>query len=416
MKTQDTLQKLRESLTIALDIIRTHKMRSFLTLLGIIIGVMAIIGMQSLIEGLQKDMQRQMEQLGSNVFQVQKFPAMEHREHGGDNPYRNRKDITLVEAAAIEEHCDLVTNVGPEAWQFGVTVKFADRKTSPTVQMGGGVPAFFPNNGYFIQDGRAVTDMDVQGVRSVAVLGQDIAEELFPFRNPVGESVIVDGRRYDVIGVLEKLGQSFGRSRDNIVIVPLTTLMKYYGKERSLNITIQAKDATRIEEAKEQVIGVLRAVRKVEPGRENDFEIWSSATLVDSFNNMTRAIRIGAIVVVSFSLLVAGIGIMNIMLVSITERIREIGIRMAVGANRRDIMMQFLVEAVLLSEVGGIIGILAGIGIGQLVALVSPVPASVPVPWMLIGFFFCSLVGLGFGLYPAQKAAKLDPISALRYE
>jgi putative ABC transport system permease protein len=416
MQTKQTLRKLRESLTIALDIIRTHKMRSFLTLLGIIIGVMAIIGMQSLIEGLQKDMQRQMEQLGSNVFQVQKYPVMEHHEHGGDNPYKNRKDLTLVEARAIEEHCDLVSNVGPEAWQFGVTVKFGDKKTSPTVQLGGGVPAFFPNNGYFIQDGRAVTDMDVESVRMVAVLGQDIAEELYPFRNPVGESVIVDGHRYEVVGVLEKLGQSFGRSRDNIVIVPLTTLMKYYGKDRSLNITIQSKDPRRIEEAKEQVIGVLRAVRKVPPGQDNDFEIWSSATLVESFNNMTRAIRIGAIVVVSFSLLVAGIGIMNIMLVSISERIREIGIRMAVGANRRDILYQFLVEAVLLSEVGGVIGILAGIGIGQLVALVSPVPASVPVPWILIGFFFCSLVGLGFGLYPARKAAKLDPITALRYE
>jgi putative ABC transport system permease protein len=416
MRMKETLLKTRESLTIALDIIRTHKMRSFLTLLGIIIGVMAIIGMQSLIEGLQKDMQRQMEQLGSNVFQVQKYPVMEHHEHGGDNPYKNRKDITLVEARAIEEHCPLVTNVGPEAWQFGVTVKFGDRKTSPTMTLGGGLPAFFPNNGYFLQDGRALTDMDVDAVRSVAVLGQDIAEELYPFRNPVGESVLVDGHRYEVIGVLEKLGQSFGQSRDNVVVIPLTTLLKYYGKDRSLNITIQARDAEHIDEAKEQVIGVLRAVRKVQPGEDNDFEVWSSATLVDSFNNMTRAIRIGAIVVVSFSLLVAGIGIMNIMLVSISERIREIGIRMAVGANRRDIQIQFLVEAVLLSEVGGIIGIIAGIGIGQLVALVSPLPASIPVPWILIGFFFCSLVGLGFGLYPARKASKLDPITALRYE
>jgi putative ABC transport system permease protein len=416
MRMKETLLKTRESLTIALDIIRTHKMRSFLTLLGIIIGVMAIIGMQSLIEGLQKDMQRQMEQLGSNVFQVQKYPVMEHHEHGGDNPYKNRKDITLVEARAIEEHCPLVTNVGPEAWQFGVTVKFGDRKTSPTMTLGGGLPAFFPNNGYFLQDGRAITDMDVDAVRSVAVLGQDIAEELYPFRNPVGESVLVDGHRYEVIGVLEKLGQSFGQSRDNLVVIPLTTLLKYYGKDRSLNITIQAKDAERIEEAKEQVIGVLRAVRKVQPGADNDFEIWSSATLVESSNNMTRAIGMGAIVVVSFSLLVAGIGIMNIMLVSISERIGEIGIRMAVGANRRDIQIQFLVEAVLLSEVGGIIGILAGIGIGQLVALVSPLPASVPVPWILIGFFFCSLVGLGFGIYPARKASKLDPITALRYE
>jgi putative ABC transport system permease protein len=410
----ENLQKIRESLVIAIDVIRTHKMRSFLTLLGIIIGVMAIIGMQSLIEGLQKDMARQMEQLGSNVFQVQKYPQM--HEHGREDKYRNRKDITMVESRAIEKYCTAVTNVGPEAWQQGVTVKFQDNKTSPTQPLAGGVPAFFPNNSYFVKEGRAITDMDVQGVRMVAVIGTDLVEELFPFRNPVGESVIVDGHRYEVIGILEKMGSRFGQSQDNITIIPLTTFLKYYGKERSLNITIQVKDPEMMEDAQEQVIGVLRAVRKVPPGADNDFEIFSSATLINRFNNMTRAIRIGAIVIVSFSLLVAGIGIMNIMLVSISERIREIGIRMAVGANRRDIMYQFLVEAVLLSEVGGIVGILAGVGIGQLVALVSPVPASIPIPWILIGFFFCSLVGLGFGLYPAKRASRLDPIEALRYE
>ena len=411
---RENLQKIRESLVIALDVIRTHKMRSFLTLLGIIIGVMAIIGMQSLIEGLQKDMARQMEMLGSNVFQVQKYPAI--HEHGREDKYRNRKDITLMEARAIEKYGTAVTNVSPQVTHYGVTVKFGGDKTSPTQPLAGAMPAFFPNNGYSVKEGRAITDLDVQNVQMVAVIGQDLVDDLFPFRNPLGENILVDGRRYQVIGVLDKMGQRFGQSQDNITIVPLTALLKYYGKERSLDITIQAKNSELIEEAKEQVIGILRAVRKVPPGADNDFEIFSSATLINTFNNMTRAIRIGAIVIVSFSLLVAGIGIMNIMLVSISERIREIGIRMAVGANRRDIMYQFLVEAVLLSEVGGIVGILAGVGIGQFVALVSPVPASVPIPWILIGFFFCSLVGLGFGLYPAKRASKLDPIEALRYE
>jgi putative ABC transport system permease protein len=415
MKIRENWTLVKESLVIALDVIRTHKMRSFLTLLGIIIGVMAIIGMQSLIEGLQKDMQRQMEMLGSNVFQVQKYPAM--RRHGSDeDKYRNRKDITMMEAEAIEKYCSAATNVGPEGWHFGVTVKYGGNKTSPTLPLAGGVPAFFPNNGYDVREGRAITDMDVQSVRMAAVIGQDIVDDLFPFRDPLGEDILVDGKRYQVVGVLEKMGSRFGRSQDDITIIPLTTFLKNYGKDRSLNITVQAKRPELMQEAQEQVIGVLRAVRKVPPGKENDFEIFSSATLIDSFNNMTRAIRIGAIVIVSFSLLVAGIGIMNIMLVSISERIREIGIRMAVGANRKDILFQFLVEAVLLSEVGGIVGILAGVGIGQLVALVSPVPASVPIPWILIGFFFCSFVGLAFGLYPAKKAAKLDPIVALRYE
>jgi putative ABC transport system permease protein len=219
-----------------------------------------------------------------------------------------------------------------------------------------------------------------------------------------------------VIGVLEKMGSSFGNSKDNVVVIPITAFLKTYGRERSLNITVQAKSPELMEAAQEETIGALRAVRKVPPGDPNDFEIWTSATLIESFNNMTKAIRIGAIVIVSFSLLVAGIGIMNIMLVSITERTREIGVRMAIGANRREIMMQFLVEAILLSEIGGVIGIVVGLGIGQLVALVSPLPASIPVGTTIIGFVFCSLVGLVFGVYPAAKASKLDPIEALRYE
>jgi putative ABC transport system permease protein len=409
--------RIQESFSIAIDVIRTHKMRSFLTLLGMIIGVSAIIGMQSLIQGLQKDMNRQLEGLGANVFQIQKYPVMqgEHR-HGEKDPYRNRKDITLVEADAIAKHCPAVSLVGPEGWEFGKTVKYREKKTSPMMQIAGGVPAFFPNNGYNVKEGRILSEVDVEHVQPVAVIGMDIVDELFPFQYPVGEDIIVDGQKYEIIGVLEKMGSSFGNSKDNLVVIPITGFLKQYGRERSLNITVQAQSPELIETAQEEVIGALRAVRKVPPGQPNDFEIWSSATLIDSFNNMTRAIRIGAIVIVSFSLLVAGIGIMNIMLVSITERTREIGVRMAIGANRKEILMQFLVEAVLLSEIGGVVGILVGIGIGQLVALVSPLPASIPVLTTLIGFVFCSLVGLVFGVYPAAKASKLDPIEALRYE
>jgi len=406
--------QVRESFVIALDVIRTHKMRSFLTLLGIIIGVMAIIGMQSLIEGFQKSIQKDMEQLGANVFQVQKEPViMGHRDR---DQYRNRKDITMLEANAIEQHCSTVSRVGPEDWQFGIVAKYKNRKTSPATWLAGGVPAFFPNNGYYIGEGRPITEIDVEHNRHVAVIGMDVVDELFPFQNPLGEPIIVDGHRYEVIGVIEEQGSSFGQSEDNRVVIPLSTFQKYYGKNRSLNITVQSDTPELLETAKEQVIGVLRAVRKVPPGEPNDFAIWSSESLIESFNNMTRAVRIGAIVIVSFGLLVAGIGIMNIMLVSIRERTREIGIRMAIGAKRRDILFQFLVEAIFLSEVGGIIGILVGIGIAQFVALVSPVPAAIPVGAIILGFCFCSVVGLIFGVYPAAKASKLDPITALRYE
>ena len=408
--------QVQESFYIALDVIRTHKMRSFLTLLGVIIGVTAIIGMQSLIEGFQKDMQQEMEQLGSNVFQVQRDPVMMGGGHHRDQE-KKRKNITLEESNAIARHCAAVEQVGPEAWQFGMTVKYKDKKTSPVMFLAGGQSAFFPNNGYFIEQGRAITDTDDQYNRDVAVIGMDVVDELFPFQNPLGEEINVDGRYYEVIGVIEKQGGRFGESNDNRVVIPLSVFLKYYGnRERSLNITVSVKDPLMMETAQEQVIGVLRAVRKVPPGEPNDFEIWTSDSLIERFNNMTRAVRIGAIVIVSFSLLVAGIGIMNILLVSIRERTREIGVRMAIGAKRRDILFQFLVEAVMLSEIGGIIGILAGVGIGQLVSLISPVPAAIPVWTIVIGFFFCSLVGVVFGVYPAAKASRMDPIESLRYE
>ena len=406
--------QIKESVIIALDVIRNHKMRSFLTLLGVIIGVMSIIGMQSLIEGFQNDINREMEQLGANVFQVQKYP-INFGSHDRDQ-YRNRKDITMVESDAIEQYCTAVSRVGPEAWQWGVIAKYQDKKTSPSNHLAGGVPAFFPNNGYFIQDGRAISDVDVQQNRMVTVLGMDIVEQLFPYEDPIGKDVSVDGHRYQVVGVIEEMGSAFGESKDNKIVIPLSTFMKFYGSKRSLNITIQADTPEMMDTATEQVIGVLRAVRKVPPGEPNDFEIWTSDSLIESFSNMTKAVRIGALVIVSFSLLVAGIGIMNIMLVSIRERTREIGIRMAIGARKKDIRFQFLVEAIFLSEIGGLIGILAGVGIGQLVALISPVPSSIPYGTILIGFVFCSIIGLIFGVYPAVKAAKLDPIESLRYE
>jgi putative ABC transport system permease protein len=330
--------------------------------------------------------------------------------------FRNRKDITMREALAIEEHGDLVTNIGPEVWKFGVIVKYMDKKTSPTMTLAGGVPAFFPNNGYYIGEGRALTDEDVQDRRDVILIGMDVVEELFPFQEAVGENVVVDGRKYRVVGVLAEQGSRFGQSEDSRTVIPISTYQKYYGDDESINITVQAKDGIDMETAQEQVISILRIVRKVPPDKPNDFEIWSSASLLESFNKMTFAVRIGAIVIVSFSLLVAGIGIMNIMLVSITERTREIGVRMALGARRRDILFQFLVEAVMLSLVGGAIGVACGTGIGQLLALFKILPAAIPYWTIVIGFIFCSLVGLFFGLWPAWKASKMDPIESLRYE
>jgi putative ABC transport system permease protein len=406
--------QLRENIIIAVDVIRNNKMRSFLTLLGVIIGVMSIIGVQSLIAGFQKSVHEQIEQLGANVFQVQKFPI--NMSHHDRDKYRNRKDITWEHAKAIEKYCTAVERVGPEGWHGEVIIRYRDRKTSPANVLAGGTSEFFANNSYYIDEGRAFSDIDVQQKANVAVLGKDIVDVLFPFEDPLGKAVTVDGRRYQVVGTLEEMGSRFGNSEDNKICIPLSTFLKYYGSNRSLNITVQAVSVEMMETAQEQVIGVLRAVRKVPPGEPNDFEIWTSNTLISTFNNMTFAIRIGAVVIVSFSLLVAGIGIMNIMLVSIRERTREIGVRMAIGAKRRDIRQQFLIEAILLSVMGGFMGILIGVGLAQLIALLTPVPAAIPYATIMIGFFVCAFVGIIFGVVPAVKASKMDPIHALRYE
>jgi putative ABC transport system permease protein len=406
--------QLRENVIIAVDVIRNNKMRSFLTLLGVIIGVMSIIGVQSLIAGFQKSVHEQIEQLGANVFQVQKFPV--NMNFNDRDKYRNRKDITWEHAKAIEKYCTAVERVGPEGWHGEVIIRYRDRKTSPANVLAGGTSAFFANNSYYIDEGRAFSDIDVQQKANVAVLGKDIVDVLFPFEDPLGKSVTVDGRRYQVVGTLEEMGSRFGNSEDNKICIPLSTFLKYYGSNRSLNITVQAVSVEMMETAQEQVIGVLRAVRKVPPGEPNDFEIWTSNTLISTFNNMTFAVRIGAVVIVSFSLLVAGIGIMNIMLVSIRERTREIGVRMAIGAKRRDIRQQFLIEAILLSVMGGFMGILVGVGLAQLIALLTPVPAAIPYVTIMIGFFVCAFVGIIFGVVPAVKASKMDPIHALRYE
>lgn len=407
---------LGESINISLGAIRANKLRSALTLLGIIIGMTTIIGMQSLVSGLQRSVETQLSVLGANTFQVQKFPAI-NTSHEAWRRLRNRKDLTLKEYDALQEHASLTRQIGAEVWTFGnAVIRYADRKTLPTFQVAGGTPEFMENNGYFTRDGRFLSQTDVDHNRRVIVLGQDIVDRLFPFEDPLQKEIRLNAERFQVIGVLESRGQSFGSSQDNLVVIPIGTFYGIFGSKRSINITVMAKSAEVINNAIEQVIGILRAVRKVAPGQDNDFEIFSSQTLIDAFNNLTKYVRLAAIAIASISLIVAGVGIMNIMLVSVTERTREIGIRKALGATRRQILFQFLVEAIVLCEIGGIIGIAIGIAIGKMISAVSPLPTVIPLWSVVLGLIFCSLVGLFFGIYPATRAARLDPIEALRYE
>jgi putative ABC transport system permease protein len=289
-------------------------------------------------------------------------------------------------------------------------------RTNPNIPGLAVTPDSFATQNWTLEEGRGFGDADDDSGRRVCVLGSDLAAKLFPKGSPVGQEIKYLGVAYQVVGVLARRGSLFGQSRDNFVAVPLGTALRLYGQHFPLNIQVQAPDRAAYAEVLEQARGAMRAVRKVGPGEEDDFELVSNESAVGQFRSLTSAVRLGAAAISSIALLAAGIGIMNIMLVSVTERTREIGIRRAIGARKRSVMTQFIAEAVLLSEVGGVLGVVAGILFGNLLCFLVSAPPVIPLDWAAIGLGICSAVGIVFGTYPAWKAANLDPIDSLRYE
>ncbi|MFH1861210.1 MAG: ABC transporter permease [bacterium] len=405
---------LLESIRLAFSAIVAHKLRSALTLLGVIIGVTTIIGVMTIIRGIQVQIETQLRQLTADVFQVQRFdPQMGFSFRRRDH---TRPKITLEEALAIQEHCPSVSLVGPEVWKFGQTMARGDERTNPNVVLAGGYPEFAPNNGYNISRGRFISMDDVNRTRRVVVLGHAIAQKLFPFDDPLGQEVRLERGRFRVIGIFEETGGLFGSNNDNHAVIPFSSFRKLYGKNRSINITVKAVSPQRFEQAKDEVVSLLRRMRGLKSDEPDDFAIWSPDNLVDNFNQMTLVVRVASIGIAAISLLVAGIGIMNIMLVSVTERTREIGVRKAIGARRAQILTQFLIEAVVLSEFGGIIGVVLGVTLPLWIGKAFNVPAAVPFWAIVLGLIFCSGIGILFGFWPAVRASRLDPIEALRYE
>ncbi len=403
-----------ESIVISLTSILNQKLRSSLTLLGIVIGVITIIATMSIIKGLQNMMEEEMQGLSAGVFQVQRYDVQIG--DGGDRRRKFRPKIGMREVRAIEENVPLAAVIAPEIWKWGGVVKFENKATNPNVTLSGGVPGFAINNGVEVENGRFLTDQDVQFGRHVTVLGSKVAQRLFPFRDPVGEQVFINGQRAKVVGVLIEEGSMFDDSYDTFALVPLTTFINWWGSERSWNITVRVLDPEKIDEAIEQATTALRSARGLRPGEENNFGIWHSNQLIDSFNEMTGWIRFAAFGIASISLLVAGVGIMNIMLVVVTERTREIGVRMALGARRSSILGQFLVEAVVLTMIGALAGVVVGVGAAMLLGQAANLPVAVPIWSIVVGLLFCTAIGLIFGTWPAWKASRLNPIEALRYE
>src|SRR5882672_3508172 len=416
-RTTILLAELKESFLMAMSAVAAHKLRSSLTLLGVLVGVFSIIVVMTAMRVMQSDIEKQFSRLSSQTFMVRKWPGIYFGGPEGFEKYWRRKNITLAHGMQLQEKATLARSVGVETMFWGGQVETRYKKTAPTVQLFGETPGSFPARNWNLMEGRLLLDMDVDGTRDVCVLGNNLSTNVFPFGSPVGERLKINGINYTVVGVLEPKGGSLGGNQDNFAVVPVTTGLNRFGRwNRSLNLLVQARDQASYDDTVEQVRGILRVARKVPPGKEDDFEIFSNDSLIAQFNSFTMAVRIGVAVVSSIALLAAGIGIMNIMLVSVTERTREIGIRRAIGAKKRNIMTQFIIEAVVLCEVGGVIGVLLGILGGNAVAIFFKAPPSIPLDWTILGLTICSVVGIVFGTYPAYKAANLDPIDSLRYE
>lgn len=411
------LAEFRESFSMAMGALTAHKLRSGLTLLGVLVGVFSIIVVMTAMRVMQSDIEKQMSQLGSYTFMVQKWPAIHFSGPEGMEKYWRRKNITLQHGLQLESRATLPLHIGIETTFWGGQVETKYKKTAPNVQLFGATPGCFPARNWVLEEGRLLMDVDVDSARDVCVLGKSLAKSVFPRESAVGQRLKINGINYNVVGVLEGKGGSLGGDQDNFAIVPITTGLNRFGRwNRSLSLLVQARNQATFDDTMEQVRGILRVIRKVPPGKEDDFEIFSNDSLIGQFNSFTLAVRVGVSVVSSIALLAAGVGIMNIMLVSVTERTREIGIRRAVGAKKRNIMTQFIMESIVLCEVGGVIGVVLGILGGNATALWLKLAPVIPVDWIIIGLVICSIVGVVFGTYPAYKAANLDPIESLRYE
>jgi putative ABC transport system permease protein len=406
--------QVKESFTMALVSLRSNKLRTFLTLLGIIIGVLTIIAVVSVIQGLNNYVYTKMSFYGANDFSVQKFSMMgtsikEFREQ------MKRKDLTMVERDIIRANCPTCELVGASA-SYSSTVKYGSQSLKETEVRG--VTHLDHEIGSVVEltAGRHLQSQDETNSRAVCVIGSDVAEKVFGPLDPLGRWLKVGNRNFLVIGVAKKKGKILGFSQDNFIRVPITTFNKVYGSRRSISINIHTNSQEEMARAQEEVRTALRSWRKRSYNDPDDFSFATSETFIQFYKTATQGVYFAMIAVSSIALVVGGIVIMNIMFVSVSERKKEIGIRMAVGARRRDILYQFLIESALISGLGGFIGIVLGFLIARVISAATSMPSSVEPASIALAMVMSWSIGLFFGIYPANRAAKLDPVEALRAE
>ena len=403
-----------EALKLAAASILGHKLRSFLTLLGVIFGVATVIIVVSLIEGFNSYVDEKIADIGTNAFSVQKYSiedysSVERLEHAR----KYNKDIRLEDFEAIKAlRGNYVNDVGATSGTMG-EVKYENIKVFETSIQG--VSANIPDiNRTEIAEGRSFTPSEEEHNQMVCFIGADVADKFFSKKSGLGEFIRVDGRQFKVIGVAKELGSVFGQSRDKFVILPLMTFLSIYGERRSIQLKVTSVNVDDYEDAVDEVRAMMRTRRKLPPSEEDNFGIVTPSAINSLREKIFGTIQVVAVGVTSIALVVGGIVIMNIMLVSVTERTKEIGIRKSLGARRSDILKQFLVESVALAFMGGALGVLMAWGIAKLVETFTPIPTSLPMLAVAVALFVSGSVGLISGIYPAWRAARLDPITAMR--
>jgi putative ABC transport system permease protein len=404
---------LREPVSVALETLRAHKMRSFLMLLGIILSVSTLIVVVALISGVNQYIADRVANLGSNVFLLTRFPLITDVEEYVKANRRNKK-VTWDDYEALRADLKLPLRVGVELRTEGKVRAGSHSLNDTNIR---GVTANMVDIDIVTpRDGRYISEGDDQSRAQVAMIGNDLATKLFPNVDPIGREVLINGRPFVVVGIARTIGTAFGQSQDNFAYIPIQTYFKMYGTNETIWLNIQARGPEWMARTQDEARAMMRARRHLPPNEPDNFGIFDQATLMDLWKNLTGVIATAMVGVVSVFLVIGGVVIMNVMLATVTERTREIGIRKALGARRRDILLQFLIEAAVMAAVGGAIGVGLAYGIAGLTRATTSVPMNVPIGAVLLAEVISAAVGIFFGVYPAKKAAGLQPIEALRQE
>lgn len=405
-----------ESIILAFDSVRVNKLRAFLTLLSIAIGVFALIGTGALIKSIDNAVTIEMITLGENTFSIKRVPSIVTGHTW--RKYRNRKPITynqLRELKKMMTTTDFVSGFSSSSLNI---IKFLNFSTDPDVTLIGTDEEYFYNNNITISEGRSFSLEDLQTNKNYAIIGNDVRVKLFENISPLFKTIRIKNQNFTVIGVLEPKGAIFGQSQDNQVIIPIQHFLKYFANEweESLTITIKSLSREDLDDAINEAVGNMRIIRQDKPGEDNSFEIETNETINEQFGQLTGFLGFFGFASGVIALIAAGVGIMNIMLVSVKERTREIGIRKAVGAKNSWILWQFIIETITLCQIGGLIGIIFGLVSSYALGSLINIEIIIPTGWVIGSIIICSFLGLIFGAFPAWKASKLNPIDALRYE